>query len=67
MSWAQRLKRVKLDLGTCEGCRSQVRVIASVEGPLVIAMILKHLDRREVLPGQRPAMRGPPPGGREFG
>ncbi len=64
MRWAQRLKRVfRLDLATCEGCGGQVRVIASIEDPLVIARILDHLERRAALPGQRPAVRGPPLGG----
>ena len=68
MSWAQRLKRVfKLDLETCEGCGGQVRVIASIEDPLVIARILEHLERRAGPPGQRPAVRGPPAGGLESG
>ena len=44
-----------------------MRVIASVEDPLVIARILEHLDRSAARPGQRPAVRGPPAGGREFG
>ena len=64
MRWAQRLKRVfRLDLATCEGCGGQVRVIASIEDPLVIARILDHRERRATLPGQRPAVRGPPLGG----
>jgi hypothetical protein len=68
MSWAQRLKRLfRLDLETCEGCGGQVRVVACIEDPLVIAKILEHVDRRAALPGQRPAVRGPPPAGREFG
>ncbi|MCL4721117.1 MAG: hypothetical protein KJ041_04015 [Gammaproteobacteria bacterium] len=46
-----------------------MRVIASIEDPLVIAKIIAHLDRRAGLPseGQRPGTRGPPPGGMEFG
>jgi hypothetical protein len=39
MSWAQRLKRVfKLDLGSCEGCGGQVRVVACIEDPAVIGI-----------------------------
>jgi len=59
-----------LDLETCEGCRSWVRVIASIEDPVVIAKILAHVDRRQTgLPGEvlRPGVRGPPPGGLDFG
>ena len=56
MSWAQRLKRVfKLDLESCEGCGGQVRVIACIEDPGVIATILAHRER------QRPAVTTVPP------
>ncbi len=48
MSWAQRLKRVfKLDLESCEGCGGQVRVIACIEDPGVIAKILAHLEQQQ--------------------
>jgi len=64
MSWAQRLKRVfKLDLESCEGCGGQIRVIACIEDPLVIAKILAHLDRQvpsSVTPVLVPPVRGPP-------
>jgi len=64
MRWAQRLKRVfRLELELCEGCGGQVLVIASIEDPLVITRILDHLERRAALPGQRPAVRGPPMSG----
>ncbi|MBL8200931.1 MAG: hypothetical protein JNK40_08170 [Chromatiales bacterium] len=54
MTWAQRLKRVfQLDLATCEGCGGQVRVVACIEDPLVIAKILEHRDQRVGLPGHR--------------
>ncbi len=47
MTWAQRLKRVfKLDLQSCEGCGGQVRVIACIEDPGVIAKILSHRERQ---------------------
>jgi hypothetical protein len=70
MSWAQRLKRVfQLDLETCEGCGGQVRVMACIEDPLVIARILAHLDRRAglSLARHRPAARGPPSAGLDVG
>ena len=35
----------KLDLESCEGCGGQVRVIACLDDPVVIAKILAHLDR----------------------
>jgi hypothetical protein len=71
MSWAQRLKRVfKLDLQSCEGCGGQVRVIACIEDPLVIGKILEHVERTgpgTAGAGQRPEVRGPPPGALERG
>ena len=71
MNWAQRLKRVfKLDLQSCEGCGGQVRVIASIEDPLVIGKILEHLERSgpgTAGAGQRPEVRGPPRGALELG
>ena len=48
MSWAQRLKRVfKIDKETCEDCGGAVRVIASIEDPLVINRMLAHLERQQ--------------------
>ena len=47
MTWAQRLKRVfKIDILTCEHCGGAVKVIASIEDPVVIKKILDHLGRR---------------------
>jgi hypothetical protein len=46
MSWAQRLKRVfGVEINTCARCGGQLRIIASIEEPLVIAKILWHLQR----------------------
>ncbi len=71
MTWAQRLKRVfKLDLESCEDCGSQVRVIASVEDPLVIGKILAHLETQQTVlvgEGRRPEVRGPPQGALKLG
>jgi hypothetical protein len=71
MNWAQRLKRVfKLDLGSCEGCGGQARVIASVEDAAVIGKILAHLERTgpaTAVAGRRPAVRGPPRGRLDWG
>jgi hypothetical protein len=37
MTWAQRLKRVfDIDIETCSECGGDVRIIASIEDPLVI-------------------------------
>ena len=45
MTWAQRLKRVfDIDIETCSECGSDVKIIASIEDPVVIRTILAHLD-----------------------
>ena len=44
MTWAQRLKRVfSIDIETCSDCGGDVRIIASIEDPVVIQKILAHL------------------------
>jgi hypothetical protein len=44
MSWAQRLMRVfNIDIETCSVCGGSMKVIACIEGPLVIKKILTHL------------------------
>jgi hypothetical protein len=48
MSWMQRLKRV-FAIETCPHCGGELRVIASIEDPLLIAQILGHIRRRETL------------------
>ena len=46
MSWAKRLKRVfHIDIETCSECGGAVKVIASIEDPVVIKKILAHLNR----------------------
>jgi hypothetical protein len=46
MSWAQRLKRVfGLEIDTCQRCGGNLKIIASIEQPEVIARILAHLER----------------------
>ncbi len=58
-----RLKRVfKLDLESCEGCGGQVRVIACIEDPGVIAKILAHLEQPQPSVTTVPPLpaRGPP-------
>ena len=45
--WEQRLKRVfKIDPLICEHCGGAVKVIASIEDPVVIKQILAHIERR---------------------
>ena len=47
MTWAQRLKRVfNIDVETCSECGGGVRIIASIEDPVVIRTILAHLDKK---------------------
>ena len=50
MTWAQRLKRVfDIDIENCSECGGDVRIIASIEDPVVIRTILAHLDNKGVL------------------
>ncbi len=66
MTWAQRLKRVfNIDIETCSECGGDVRIIASIEDPVVIRKILAHLDETAVLAESRllPQCRAPPPTG----
>lgn len=45
ISWAKRLKRVfNIGIETCSECGGEVRIIASIEAPVVIQKILAHLD-----------------------
>ena len=46
MSWARWLKRVfGIEIEACVRCGVQLRIIASIEEPEVIAKILAHLER----------------------
>jgi hypothetical protein len=63
MTWAQRLKRVfGIEIETCEQCGGAVKVIASIEDPLVIQKILSHLNTKndEVVELLPPQSRAPP-------
>jgi len=52
MTWAWRLKRVfNIDIETCSECGGDVRIIASIEDPVVIRKILAHLDKKEAFSG----------------
>jgi len=60
MTWAQRLKRgFNIDVETCRICGGTARVIACIEGPVVIKKILAHLEEKSsarsafVLPDSR--------------
>jgi hypothetical protein len=62
LSWSELLKRVfQLDLTTCPDCGGNLKFIAAIMNPAVVAQILTHLG----LPGARPvfhAPRAPPQG-----
>ena len=64
MTWAQRLKRVfNIDVTTCSHCGGVVKIIASIEDPLVIKKILDHLNAKSeacALVNQLPEPRAPP-------
>ena len=61
MTWAMRLKRVfSIDIETCSECDGSVRIIASIEDPLVIRMILDHLNSKGIHTALLPQCRAPP-------
>ncbi len=63
MTWAKRLKRVfNIDIETCRECGGGVRIIASIEDPVVIQKILAHLDEKAAtaVTAQLPPCRAPP-------
>jgi hypothetical protein len=61
MTWAQRLKRVfRIDIETCEHCGGAVRIIASIEDPVVIEKILTRIGRREAAGASPHAPSAPP-------
>ncbi len=47
MRWVQRLKRVfGIDVQTCAHCGGTMRIVASIEDPVVIKAILAHLANK---------------------
>jgi hypothetical protein len=63
MTWAKRLKRVfNIDIETCRECGGDVRIIASIEDPVVIRKILDHLDEKAAtaVTARLPPCRAPP-------
>ena len=63
MTWAQRLKRVfNIDIETCSSCGGHVKIIACIEDPVVIEMILTHIDNKAAFGAARglPPCRAPP-------
>ena len=56
--WMQRLRRTfGIELGRCPRCAGQVRLIATITDPSVIARILEHSAAREA---RQSTARGPP-------
>lgn len=58
-----RLKRVfGIDIETCGECGGDVKIIASIEDPVVIQKILAHLDDNptSAVSGLLPECRAPP-------
>jgi Putative transposase len=65
MSWAQRLKRVfNVDVSACVQCGGAVRIVASIEEPNAIRVILGHFAKHGALEESyyRPPARAPPAG-----
>jgi hypothetical protein len=64
MSWARRLKRVfGVEIECCTRCGGELKIIASIEEPQLIAKILSHLERAapEQYQSELPLRkRGPP-------
>ena len=63
MIWGQRLKRVfNIDIETCKQCDGALKVIASIENPVVIENILSHLNEKKsvVVPDFLSKDRAPP-------
>jgi hypothetical protein len=61
MIWAKRLKRVfNIDIETCSECGGDVRIIANIEDPMVILMILDHLDAKGIHADLLPQCHAPP-------
>jgi hypothetical protein len=63
MTWAKRLKRVfAIDVEICSECGGAVKIIASIEDPVVIRKILVHLADKatSATTGLLPECRAPP-------
>ena len=64
MSWVRRLQRVfGVDIECCARCGGQLKIIASIEEPQLIAKLLSHLERAapEQCQSELPLRtRGPP-------
>jgi len=63
ITWAKRLKRVfNIDIEICSKCDGDVKIIASIEDPMVIQQILTHLEDNATssATGFLPECRAPP-------
>jgi len=57
----QRLKRAfRIDIETCQRCGGTLRVMASIEDPELIRLILEHLEARKPTESPAPPARAPP-------
>jgi hypothetical protein len=55
------LKRIfDIDIATCSECGGNVRIIASIEDPVVIRKILSYLDAKRIHADLLPQCRAPP-------
>jgi hypothetical protein len=67
LCWAKRLKRVfNIDVSVCSACGGPMKIIASIEDPMVIGKILSHLQATSCAPPAGSAKcavgaRAPPP------
>ena len=63
MTWASRLKRVfDIDIETCSECGGDIKIIASIEDPVVIQKIFAHLNDNAppIATALLPECRAPP-------
>ena len=65
LCWAKRLRRVfNIEVSICSACGGPMRIVASIEDPIVIGEILSHLEARSCAPvsaNLAPGARAPPP------
>ncbi len=48
LGWAERLKRVfAIDVDACNQCGGRVKIIATINDPIVIKKILNHIEKTE--------------------
>lgn len=63
-AWAELLRRIfALDVLACAGCGGRLRFIATIEDPVVVARILRHVGLPTEVPEPAPARSPPTPAG----